>query len=276
MPAGPDFRRAGGGKSFNGFGLAAAAILTAGLAVGIVFRGDLHRAAPPDAAQPPAVQVVVKSPVSKAQPAAPAAAPVQRVQPPLELPSLMTSGSPVETAAPAANTSSSPMPFFSADDAEVIPKTQALQPYGQEPANQSAAARPVLPAAERLTPRLQPVGGQAAGIPRAAGLAALPAAGPCTNCEGAVEGSRTNDTLQGGESFVQHEVGTSYKGICDGKYLYEYFNRTTNKTIGMRVVTSGGEAWSFTLRPGEKTSIKSSTEFVGNTFENIRVSEVMN
>ena len=273
MPAGPGTaRRQAGEKSFGGFGLVAAAILTAGLASAIVFRGDLRQAKPAFTAQPPAVQVVIAKPRAKAPPAPAAAA-----QPPSELPSFVTSGSPVETAAPAPDSFSSPQPFFSSEEEAAVPRTAALQPYDKssEPAQQPAAARPVLPAANRLTPRLQPVG--PAGIPRAAGgLAAMPAAGPCTNCKSAVSGTKTNATLQGGETFVQHEVGTVYTGLCEGKYVYEYTNLTTNKTIVMRVVTSGGESWTFTLKPGEKTAIKSATEFSGGTAENIRLSEVMN
>ncbi len=280
MPAGPGSpRRAGAEKSFNGFGLVAAAILTAGLAGAIVFRGDIRNAAPPSAAQPPAVQVVVTEP-SKAPPVALAPAPVAPIQLPSELSSLGAPGSPVETIAQTPHSLSSPMPFFSSDEAEVIPKTSALQPYenSRKPAQQPASARPVLPAADQLTPRLQPRGIRPVWTPRAnAGLAALPAAGPCTiNCAGAASGSKTNAALQGGESFVQHEVSTVFMGLCEGKYIYEYSNLTVNKTIGMKVVTSGGEAWTFTLKPGDKTSIKSSTEFVGNSFENYRISEVMN
>lgn len=277
MPAGPGTaRRQAGANRYNGLVLAAAAILAAGLAGAIVFRGDLRHAGQALPAQPPAVQVVVKTP-SKAPPALPA--PAARVQPPSELPSLVTSGNPVETASPAPGGLSSPMPFFNSEDEQVVPRVSALQPYGAaaEPGRQAVSARPVLPAANRLVPRLQPAGGRTAAVPRAGGgLAALPASGPCPTCDSAVPGTKTDATLQGGESFVQHEVSTVYTGLCDGKYVYEYANLTTNKTIGMKVLTSGGESWSFTLRPGEKTNIKSSTEFSGGNFENIRLSEVMN
>jgi hypothetical protein len=277
MPAGPGtLRRHAGGKSFNGFGLVAAAILTAGLASIIVFKGDLRQARHAAPAQPTAAQVSVPGPLAKAPP--PLSHSPAPVQPPSEQPSLGTPGSPVEAAAPAADSFSSPTPFFSSEEEAAVPRTAALQPYekSSEPGMQPAQARPVLPAANRLIPRLQP-GGQTAAVPRAAGaLAALPAAGPCTNCKSAVSGTKTNATLQGGESYVQHEVSTVYTGVCEGKYVYEYTNLTANKTIGMKVVTSGGEVWTFTLKPGEKTALKSATEFSGGNAENIRLSEVMN
>ena len=280
MPAGPGAsRRTDGGNSTNWFGLAAAAILTAGLAAGIVFRGDLRQAKQAVQAQPPAMQVVVDQPLTKAPPVPPAAASVARVQPPSEPPSIGTPGSPVAEAASPSGGFSSPLPFFSSDEDEAVPSIPALQPYedSAEPAQRSAAARPVLPAAIRLIPRLQPAGGQAAAITRAGyGLAAMPASGPCTTCKSAVLGTKTNSELQGGKNYIQHEISTVYTGVCEGKYVYEYANLTANKTIGMKVITSGGEAWTFTLRPGEKQSIKSSTEFGGGNFENIRISEVMN
>ena len=277
MPAGPGtLRRQAGGKSSNNLALAAAAILAAGLAFGVVFKADLRHPAQAVPQQPAAVLVIAKETPAKA-PSAPHTAALA-VQPPAELPSLVTSGSPVETAAPAAGSFSSPLPFFNSEEDAVIPRTSALQPYenSQEPARQPASARPVLPAANRLTPRLQPVG-PAGSVPRAAaGLAAMPASGPCTNCKSAVEGTKTDAALQRGESFVQYEVGTVYTGLCEGKYVYEYTNLTTNKTIGMKVVTGGGEVWTFTLKPGEKTALKSATEFSGGNYENIRLSEVMN
>lgn len=279
MPAGPGtLRRTAGEKRSGVFGLAAAAVLTAGLAAAIVFRGDFRHAYHAAPVQPPAVQVVVKEPLAKAPLAPIRPAPVSPVRVPSELPSFQGMGGPVETVTPAPDNSSSPQPFFSSEESEVVPRTVALQPYenGAEPAQRPVSARAVLPAANRLTPRLQP-GGQMAAVPRAAGgLAALPASGPCTTCDSAVAGTKTDAALQGGESFVQHEVSTLYTGLCEGKYVYEYANLTTNKTIGMKVLTSGGESWTFTLRPGEKTNIKSSTEFSGGNFENIRVSEVMN
>jgi hypothetical protein len=276
MPAGPGTaRRQAGEKSSNAFGLAAAAILTAGLAAGIVFRGDLRRVKHDVPAQPPAVQVIVKAPLAKAPPAA---APAARVEPPSELPSLVTSGSPVETAAPAPGSFSSPQPFFSSEEDPAVPKIAALQPYnnGAEPARQPGAARPVLPAANRLTPRLQPSGGQYAAYPAGAAAAAPVSRGVCTSCKNAVSGTKTTSALQGGETYAQHEIGVNYGGVCDGKYLYDYTNLTSNMTIGMKIVTSGGEAWTFTLKPGEKTSIKSSTEFTSGTFESYRTSEVIN
>ena len=277
MPAGPDTaRRQAGGKSSNTFGLAAAAILTAGLAGAIVFRGDLRHVKPAVPSQPPAVQVVFARPQPKA--AAPASAPVSRVQPPSELPSLVTSGSPVETAAPAPDNFSSPQPFFNSEEEPAVPKMAALQPYnnGARPAQQPGAARPVLPAANRLTPRLQPSGGQYAAYPADATATAPVSRGVCTSCKSAVSGTKTSSTLQGGTTYEQHEIGVKYGGVCEGKYLYDYANLTSNMTIGMKIVTSGGEAWSFTLKPGEKTSIKSSTEFTSGTFESYRTSEVIN
>ena len=108
------------------------------------------------------------------------------------------------------------------------------------------------------------------------GPAAAAAPGPCVSCKGAVAGTKTNSGLQSGTSYVQHEIATTYGGVCDGKYVYDYTNLTSNKTIGMEVRTSGGESWTFTLKPGQKTSIKSSTEFTGGNYQNIRLSEVMN
>ncbi|MCX5793569.1 MAG: hypothetical protein NTY45_15320 [Elusimicrobia bacterium] len=279
MPAGPGSgRRPAGEKSGSRIGLAAAAaILTAGLAAALVFKGEprqAQQAAQQAAPEPPAaVQVVVPEPLSKAPP---------------EPASFVLPGSlPAEAVKPAPDSFSSPLPFFSSGDSAAVPKVSALQPLQPardlEPAQRTAAARTVLPAAGRLTPRLQPAaGGQAgvargfAGIPR--GLAAAAAAGqPCTACDkGAVTGARTRATLQGGEGKMQREISTVYAGVCEGKYVYEYTNLTSNKTIGMKVVTSGGETWTFTLRPGEKTSLKSSTEFNSGTFETYRLSEVMN
>ena len=220
--------------------------------------------------------------------------PVAKVRsplPPSGLPSFGTPESPVKTVAPAeppssplpgslptetvtpAPGSSSPMPFFSSEESGVVPKVTALQPYqGPEDAQRAAPASTVLPAANRLIPRLQP-GGRTAAVPRAGGL---PSSGPCTTCKTAVSGTKTKAALQGGESFIQNEISTTYTGVCEGQYVYEYANLTSNKTIGMKVITSGGEAWTFTLKPGQKTSIKSSTEFISGTYENIRLSEVMN
>ncbi len=279
MPAGPGTsRRPAGEKSANIFGLAAAAILTAGLAAGIVFKGDLRPMKRAVAALPPAAQGIVKEPLSKAPPAPAAPARVAPAQPPSELPTPGTPGSPVETVAPAPDSFSSPLPFFNSEEDAVIPKTSALQPYnnGSEPAKQPVLARPVLPAANRLVPRLLPAGGQYAASPAGATATTPVSRGVCTSCKNAVSGTKTSSTLQGGQSYVQHEIDVNYGGVCDGKYIYDYTNLTSNMTIGMKIVTSGGEAWVFTLKPGEKTSIKSSTEFIGDTFESYRTSEVIN
>jgi len=276
MPAGPGTsRRSAGEKSSSNFGLVAAAILTAGLASAIVFKGDLRHTKPAVPALPPAAHALVKEPLSKAPPAPAAPARVTPAQLPSELPTAGTPGTPVETAAPAPDSFSSPLPFFSSEEDAAIPKASALQPYdnGAEPARQPASASPVLPAAARLIPRMQPGGGQAAASP----VGTTPVSrGVCTSCKSAVSGTKTSSTLQGGPSYVQHEIGVNYVGVCDGKYVYDYTNLTSNMTIGMKIVTSGGEAWTFTLKPGEKTSIKSSTEFVGNTFESYRTSQVIN
>ena len=133
----------------------------------------------------------------------------------------------------------------------------------------------MLPAANRLIPRLQP--NRTNAFPRAGGgPAAAAAAVPCASCKGAVSGTKTSTSLQSGPSYTQNEITTTYAGVCDGKYVNDYANVTTNKTIGMEVRTSGGESWTFTLKPGQKTSIKSSTEFTSGTYENLRASEVMN
>jgi len=279
MPAGPgSARHSSGEKSSHRLGLLAAAILTAGLASAIVFRGDF-RQAQQAALPPPAVEVSVQAPLAKAPPPLPAPAAVARVQPPSELPSFITSGSPAEeTARPAPNSYSSPLPFFSSEEEQVVPKVTNLQPYGAAPAGspQAGAARPVLPAANRLTPRLQPSrGGGLAGFsrgPASAGAAAV----PCASCPKAAPGSRTDGSLQGGRSYVQNEVTLSYAGPCDGKFAYDYKNVTSNLTIGMEVRTTGGESWTFTLRPGQTKSIKSATQFAPGTYESLRISEVMN
>ena len=280
MPAGPGTRRrTAGEKSASSSGLAAAAILTAGLAAAMVFRGDFRQAAQPAAAQPPAVQVIVKAPLPKAPAAAIPQVPVTPVQPPSELPSVGTPGSPVETAATAPAGLSSPLPFFSSDEEDSVPKVTALQPYGAEPAHPAVSARPVLPAADRLVPRLQPApGGRSAALSGAGGARGLTvdASGVCTTCKNAVSGVKTSSPLQRGESYIQHEISTVYMGVCEGKYVYDYTNLTSNMTIGMKVLTSGGESWTFTLKPGEKTSLKSSTEFNPGTYETYRVSEVIN
>lgn len=279
MPAGPGSRpRQAGEKSDNRFGLVAAAILTAGLAAAIVFKGDFRQAQPAVPARQEAVQADAETPPVKAPPPLPSP---ERL--PSEMPTDGTPESPVETITPAPNTHLNALPFFSSEDEQVVPKTSALQPYNTspQPAQRTVSAGNILPAAGRLIPRLQPVaGGQAAPVNGPAGyskgLAAAAAPGPCASCKGAVSGTKTNSSLQGGTSYVQHEVATTYGGVCDGKYLYDYTNLTSNKTIGMEVRTSGGESWTFTLKPGQKTSIKSSTEFTSGSYENIRLSEVMN
>ncbi|OGS13151.1 MAG: hypothetical protein A2234_02335 [Elusimicrobia bacterium RIFOXYA2_FULL_58_8] len=282
MPAGPGSGpRQTGTKSASRFGLIAAAILTAGLASAIVFRGDSRQAQQPPSEVTTVAQTSVENSLSKAPPTTPPA------QPPSELPSFGQPGSlPTDPAKPEPDSFSSPLPFFSSDESEALPKISALQPYDNpEPAQRPATAATILPAANSLTPRLQPSSGQTGPVNRAAGgrsglrgLTAAAAPVPCTiNCKGAVSGTKTRaNTLQGGKSFAQQEISTVYTGICEGKHVYDYTNRTPNKTIGIKVVTSGGETWSFTLPPGGKTSIKSSTEFTGGTFETYRTSEVMN
>ena len=272
MPAGPGSRpRQAGERSANRFGLVAAAILTAGLAAAIVFRGDFRQAQQAAPAQQETVQAAAGTPLAKAPPPLPSPA-----QFPSEMPTDGTPGSPVETIAPAPNSYSNALPFFSSEDEQVIPKTSALQPYNTSPppAQRTAAVGNVLPAAGRLTPRLQPVTGVQGGFSKVLTAAAAPV--PCTNCKGAVAGTKTNASLLGGKTYVQFDVATTYGGVCDGKYVYDYANLTTNKTIGIEVRTSGGESWTFTLKPGQKTSLKSSTEFTDGSYQNIRLSEVIN
>ncbi len=273
MPAGPGTsRRPAGERSSNIFGLVLAAVLAAGLASGIVFKGDVSRAKQAAPAQTNKVQVISKEALAEAAPVSLSREPVNPVLPPSELATLETPGSPVETTAPAPRSIPSPLPFFNSEEAAVVPKTAALQPYNNssEPAQNPASAGPVLPAASRLAPRLRPMGGPAGA------LAAPVSPGACTSCAGAVAGVKTSAALQGGEGFIQHEISTTYAGLCEGKHIYDYVNLTSNKTIGMKVVTSAGEAWTFTLKPGEKTSLKSSTEFTGGNFESYRLSEVIN
>lgn len=282
MPAGPgSARHDSGEKSAHRLGLVAAVILTAGLASAVVFRGDFRQAQ--QAALPPqtAVEVSVAGPTAKAPPRLPEPAAVPDFQPPSELPSFGTPGSlPSETARPAPNSHPSPLPFFSSHEEDAVPKVTDLQPYGTAPESspQAGAASPVLPASNRLIPRLQPYrGGGLPGISRGpAAAAATAAAVPCTSCKNAVPGSRTDGTLQGGKSYVQHEITMSYAGVCDGKHAYDYKNVTSNMTIGMKVRTTAGESWTFTLGPGQTMSIKSSAQFTPGTYESIRVSEVMN
>lgn len=272
MPAGPGSRpRQAGEKSANRFGLVAAAILTAGLAAAIVFRGDFRQAQQAAPAQQEAVQTATQTPLAKAPPPLPSPARF-----PAELPTDGTPGSPVEIVTPAPSSHLNALPFFSSEDEQVVPRTADLQPYNTspQPAQRTVSAGNVLPAAGRLTPRLQPVTAGQGGFSKVIAAAAAP--GPCTDCKGAVAGTKTNSSLQSGTSYVQHEIATTYGGVCDGKYLYDYTNLTPNKTIGMEVRTSGGESWTFTLKPGQKMSIKSSTEFTGSNYQNIRLSEVMN
>lgn len=271
MPAGPGSRpRQAGEKSANRFGLVAAAILTAGLAAAIVFKGDFRQPQQAAPAQTESVQAVAETPLAKAPPPLPSPE-----RPLYETPTDGTPGGPVETIAPAPNANLNSLPFFSSEDEQVVPKTSALQPYNTspQPGQRSVPAGNVLPAAGRLIPRLQPVTG---AQDFSKGLVPAAAPGPCVSCKGAVAGTKTSASLQSGTSYVQHEIATTYGGVCDGKYVYDYKNITSNKTIGMEVRTSGGESWNFTLKPGQKTSIKSSTEFTGGNYQNIRLSEVMN
>jgi hypothetical protein len=106
--------------------------------------------------------------------------------------------------------------------------------------------------------------------------AVIAAPANCTSCKNAVSGTRTNAALQGGETFMQNDISTVYVGVCEGKYVYDYQNITSNKTIGMEVRTSSGESWTFTLKPGQKTSLKSSTQFTDGNYETYRISEVLN
>ncbi len=272
MPAGPGSGRGRAGeKSVSRLGLAALAIFSAGLAVVIVFKGDFRKAQPAAPEVTAAVQVSVEAPRPKAP-----SVPSLSVAPPSEAPSLGTPGSPVETITPAPGFSS-PLPFFNSEENEGVPKVSALQPYNNSPvpSQRSATSGTVLPAAGQLTPRLQPAAGGQAGLSR--GLTAAASPGPCPSCEGAVPGTKTRaNALQGGKTYQQDEISTTYMGLCEGKHVYDYVNLTTNMTIGMKVVTTGGEAWTFTLKPGQKTSLKSSTEFTSGTFEAYRISEVMN
>ena len=69
MPAGPgSARRRAGEKSAGRFGLAAAAILTAGLAAAMVFKGDFRQAQQAAPPAPTAVEVGVEGPLATAPP----------------------------------------------------------------------------------------------------------------------------------------------------------------------------------------------------------------
>lgn len=274
MPAGPG-RPEGkaGGNNLNRFGLVAAAILTAGLAGAIVFKGDLRPAqhSALQAAAPAAPVTQVQAPVARHMVKAPA-------EPPL-FPELGESA-PIGINTPAPEGFSAPQPFFNSGETESIPRISQLQPYNTEPAAQQPAAnRNVLPAAAQLTPRLLPGGGNTAAAPASAlkGVAsAVP--GYCPACHaGAIQATKTRaNALQSGEGKAQNEIATRYLGTCEGKYVYEYTNETSNMTIGMKILTGGGETWTFTLKPGEKTSLKSSTQFTPGTYDSYRLSEVIN
>ncbi|PIU19382.1 MAG: hypothetical protein COT18_07805 [Elusimicrobia bacterium CG08_land_8_20_14_0_20_59_10] len=71
MPAGPgSARRRAGEKSAGRFGLVAAAILTAGLAAAMVFKGDFRQAQQAAPPAPTAVEVGVEGPLATAPPPA--------------------------------------------------------------------------------------------------------------------------------------------------------------------------------------------------------------
>jgi len=273
MPAGPDSAQRATGETRNRLGLAAAAILTAGLAAAIVFKGDLRPAqhmAPP--AEPPATPIVqVQAPVARPAIKAPA-------EPP-QFPELGESA-PAAMEKPALDGFSGPQPFFNSSEAETIPKIAQLQPFNTEaPAQAPSANKTVLPAAAQLTPRLLPGGGNSATTPAEAlkGVTST-VPGYCPACHaGAILGTKTRaNALQAGEGKAQNEIATRYLGTCEGKYVYEYTNETSNMTIGMKILTGGGEVWTFTLKPGEKTSLKSSTQFTPGTYDSYRISEVIN
>ncbi|OGR93881.1 MAG: hypothetical protein A2016_01705 [Elusimicrobia bacterium GWF2_62_30] len=224
-----DMRHSAGLLPRNLAGLAAAAVLTAGLAAALVFRGNVNPG--PPAPQPQQTQAAEMAP-------APAAAPADNTLP--AVPVVRTIG------------------------AQAVDRKQIERMVAELNNRAMDAIKKAAPNAKFTS---VPSGWPAGATPNMAALAPVDCPGCADGLDGAKGQANTlpTGTYFIDAKYDRTGIKQNFMGLCDGKYMYEIKNPAA-KARQISIITQQGETWNFRLGPGKSNTVKSSTEFIGGSY----------